>query len=93
VSWWKVGGCNSRSSLVGIESGSCRSLSVFSSLKLGEISVIISLHLVIKDLGFLRSRVGNERVINNAENVGADADKFCLNLGLVVLSFRRNETV
>jgi hypothetical protein len=83
--WWKIRGGNSTGSLVGIEGGSARLLADITSLELREITVVVSLHFVVEDLGLLGSGVGDQRLLDDSENVIADLNKFSLNLGLVVL--------
>lgn len=77
-----TGGC-----LVGIKSSRSRSLSVISSLKFRKVSVVITLHFVVKDFGFFRSRVWNERILDNAQDIVADVDKFLCEIASVNMMY------
>jgi len=76
---------NSTGGLVSIQSGSGGFLSCVSGLEFGEVSVVISLHLVVENFGFLRCGVGDEGFLNDAKDVVTDFDEFGFDLGLVVL--------
>ena len=52
---------------------------------LGHISVVVTLHLVVEDLGFLGRGVGDEALLDDAEDVVTDVAKLVLDLDLVVL--------
>ena len=47
--------------------------------------MVIALHLVVEDLGLLGGGVGDEGLLDDAEDVVADVDELGLDLGLVVL--------
>ena len=47
--------------------------------------MVITLHFVVKDLGFFGRGVGDERVLNDGENVVANVDELRLDLELIVL--------
>ena len=47
--------------------------------------MVITLHFVVKDLGFFGRGVGDQRVLNDGENVVANVDELRLDLELVVL--------
>ena len=81
----KVSRGNTRSGLVGIEGGRSGGLARLAGLELGEVTVVIALHLVEEDLGFLGSGVGDEGLLDDTEDVIADVDELGLDLGLVVL--------
>mmetsp|Transcript_16256 Transcript_16256/g.45061 ORF Transcript_16256/g.45061 Transcript_16256/m.45061 type:complete len:234 (+) Transcript_16256:1611-2312(+) len=85
VCWWEVGGGDSAGGLVGIEGGAGGLLSCVSGLELGEVSVVVALHLVVEDLGLLGGGVWNEGLLDDSEDVVADLDELGLDLGLVVL--------
>ncbi len=76
---------NSTGSLVGIQGGSGGFLSCVSGLEFGEVSVVISLHLVVENFGFFGSGVRDEGFFNDTKDVVTDFDKFGFDLGLVVL--------
>ena len=81
----KVSGGDARGGLVGIEGGRSGSLASLAGLELGEVTVVIALHLVVEDLGLLGGGVGDEGLLDDAEDVIADVDELGLDLGLVVL--------
>ena len=81
----KVGGGNAGGSLVGIEGSRSGSLAGGTGLELGEVTVVVTLHLVVEDLGLLGGGVGDKRLLDDAEDVIADVDELGLDLGLVVL--------
>mmetsp|Transcript_5563 Transcript_5563/g.10575 ORF Transcript_5563/g.10575 Transcript_5563/m.10575 type:complete len:232 (-) Transcript_5563:165-860(-) len=76
---------NSRCGSVSVKSRRCASLTGTSSLELGEVTVIISLHLVIEHLGFFRSRVRDETLLNDSEDIIANLNELGLDFRLVVL--------
>ena len=71
--------------LVGIEGGRSGGLAGLAGLELGQVTVVIALHLVEEDLGLLGGGVGDEGLLDDAEDVIADVDELGLDLGLVVL--------
>jgi hypothetical protein len=81
----KVGRSDSTGRLVSIQSTSGTLLSGVSGLEFGKITVVVSLHFVVKDLGLFGGRVGDQRIINDAEDIVTDINKFTLDLALVVL--------
>lgn len=51
--------------------------------------MVVTLHLVVEDLPFLRCGVGDQLGLNDLQNVVADVRQFCLDLGLVILDERK----
>lgn len=51
--------------------------------------MVVSLHLVVEDLSFLRCGVGDQLGLNYLQNIVADVRQFCLDLGLVILDERK----
>mmetsp|Transcript_58861 Transcript_58861/g.127772 ORF Transcript_58861/g.127772 Transcript_58861/m.127772 type:complete len:252 (-) Transcript_58861:13-768(-) len=80
----KVSAGDGRSVVVSLKSLGGGFLADITRLELSEVSVVVTLHLVVEDLAFLRVGVGDELVLDNLENVRADIDKLVLDLGLVV---------
>mmetsp|Transcript_64622 Transcript_64622/g.145771 ORF Transcript_64622/g.145771 Transcript_64622/m.145771 type:complete len:253 (+) Transcript_64622:311-1069(+) len=54
-------------------------------LELGEVSVVVALHLVVEHLALLVGRVGHQVVDDDGQDVVADLDELVLDLRLVVL--------
>ena len=81
----KVGLGDSTGGLVSIQSGSSGFLSCVSGLEFGEVSVVVTLHLVVENLGFLGGGVRDKGFFDDAEDIVTDFDEFGFDLGLVVL--------
>lgn len=81
----EVGGGHLGGGLVGFEGGRGGGLAHVILLELREVTVVISLHLVVEDLGLLGGGVGDEGLLDDAEDVVANVAELVFDLGLVVL--------
>ena len=84
----ELSGRNSGRGSVGVKSRGSTSLAGSSNLKFTKITMVISLHFVVEDLGLFRGGVGDERIFNDGENIVTDLNKLLLDFGLVVLDNR-----
>jgi len=84
----KVRRGNIRGALVRVKGRSSRLLAGFPGLELREVPVVVSLHLVVEDLGLFGVGVRDQGLVDDAEDVITDVNEFRLNLGLVVLDER-----
>ena len=78
-----------RSGGVSVQSGGSGSLSRVADLELGQVSVVVALHLVVEDLAFFGGGVGDEFLLEDLEDISADVEQFLLDL-LSVLSDNRD---
>lgn len=51
--------------------------------KLGQITIVVTLHLVVEDLGLTGTGILDEMIVENLEDIAANLAEFFLNLGLV----------
>mmetsp|Transcript_58860 Transcript_58860/g.127770 ORF Transcript_58860/g.127770 Transcript_58860/m.127770 type:complete len:252 (-) Transcript_58860:13-768(-) len=80
----KVSSCDGRSVVVSLKSLGGGFLADITRLELSEVSVVVTLHLVVEDLSFLGVRVGDKLVLDNLKNIRADIYKLVFDLRLVV---------
>ena len=77
-----------RGILIGVQGVGGRLLARVASLELSEVTVVVTLHLVVEHLGLIRGRVGDEVVLNDKQDVLTDAFQLNLDGALVVHDLR-----
>lgn len=85
VSGGKVSGGNLGSSLVSLEGVVGSTLAAVANGELGEVTVVVTLHLVVEDLGLARLGGLDEVLIENLEDIVADLSELGLDLLAVLL--------
>jgi len=84
----ELGDSNIGSSLVSLKGLVGAVLPLVAGGELGEVTVVVTHHLVVEDLGLSRSRRGNEVLVKDVEDVLADLGQLALNLLPVALDHR-----
>ena len=81
----KVSGGDLGSGLVGLEREVGSTLAAVANGELGEVTVVVTLHLVVEDLGLARLGGLDEVLIENLEDIVADLSELGLDLLAVLL--------
>ena len=85
VCGWEFGDGNVGSSLVSLEGLVGGLLSLIAGGELGEVTVAVTLHLVVEDFGFASGGGGNQVLVKNLEDILADFGELRLDLLPVAL--------
>ena len=82
---WKIRRGDLRGALVGVEGGRGGGLPGIALLELGEVAMVVALHLIVENLCLLGGGIGDEALLDDAEDVVADIAELVFDLDLVIL--------